>query len=371
VTTGSSAGRLPIGTLVFDEVCKTFRDPVDAGHTIHALVDASFAVAPNESVGVIGPNGAGKSTILKLATGVTAPTSGLVRRAGHAIAVIELGAGMHPDLTGRENIDLLISLFGERVPRTKKHIEQMIEFAGLEAAIDTRTRYYSTGMIARLAFGVAVHAEPEIFLIDEVLSVGDLEFQQRCRDRIFELRAGGTTVIVVSHDLGLIESTCDRALLLVNGKVELDDRTDTVVRRYLGHPARDLGEAFEVTVDPPMVVSGSPMVARFPVAAEPVPATVRLDIVIPTPPDLEGTDRAGVVVGTGRIEGPASGPLVAELGTVGLPSGRYELHVTPESADGRELGIGTVPFVVTGSPGPFAIRLPGRTLLDGVEVGAS
>ena len=197
-----------------------------------ALLDVSFKVARGETLGIIGHNGAGKSTILKLLSGVTAPTSGEIRIWGRLSALIEVGSGFHPELTGRENIFLSGSILGMRRREIADKLERIIDFAGVRDFIDTPVKHYSSGMFVRLGFSIAAHLEPDILLLDEVLAVGDAAFQAKCLDRIHELHRHGRTIIFISHDLGAVERLCDRALLLRRGQIVADGPASDVIATY-------------------------------------------------------------------------------------------------------------------------------------------
>lgn len=184
-----------------------------------ALKDVSFRVAGGEMLGVIGHNGAGKSTLLQLLGGVAYPTEGQVTINGRIGALLDLGAGMHGDLTGRENALVMAITAGLTRKTAQERFDQIVEFSELAAFIDNPVRTYSTGMMMRLAFSVAVHTEPEVLLVDEFLSVGDLSFQAKCLNRITEMKEGGCAIVLVSHDVGQVERLCDRALWLKKGTV--------------------------------------------------------------------------------------------------------------------------------------------------------
>ncbi len=198
-----------------------------------ALQDISFEVKHGEALGIIGRNGAGKSTALKILSRIMRPTKGRMIVNGRLSALIEVTAGFHPDLTGRENIFLHGTILGMTKREIQSKLDQIIAFSGIEEFIDTPVKRYSSGMYARLGFSVAAHVDPEVLIVDEVLSVGDFVFQQRCMDRIRSIIKGGTTVLFVSHNLKAITEICQRAMLLEHGKVLAIDETDAVARKYL------------------------------------------------------------------------------------------------------------------------------------------
>ncbi|TKB59312.1 MAG: ABC transporter ATP-binding protein, partial [Nitrospira sp.] len=185
-----------------------------------ALKDISFEMKKGEVLGVIGHNGAGKSTLLKVLSRITEPTSGRVELYGRVSALLEVGTGFHGELSGRENIYLNAALLGMKRGDISKKLDQIVEFSGVEDFIDTPVKKYSSGMYVRLAFAVAAHLEPDILIVDEVLSVGDASFQQKCLGKMEEVSRSGRTVLVVSHNLGTIESLCQSAILLHHGTVE-------------------------------------------------------------------------------------------------------------------------------------------------------
>ena len=198
-----------------------------------ALEDISFQVEAGESIGIIGANGSGKSTLLKIIAGVTTPTSGHVRVYGRVASLLELGAGFHPMLTGRENIYLNSGIHGVRHAQVDAIMDQIIAFSGIGDAIENPVATYSSGMYVRLGFAIATHTNPDIFLIDEVLAVGDEEFQRRCRNRIGELMEQGKTLLFVSHDLSIVNVLCKRVILLSQGKMILRDSPTKAIDFYL------------------------------------------------------------------------------------------------------------------------------------------
>ena len=205
-------------------------------HTVEdfwALKDVSFSIQPGESVGIVGPNGSGKSTTLKILAGVTQQTSGRAAVNGKLGALIEVGAGFHAELSGRENVYLNGSILGMKKAEIRKKFDAIVAFAEVEKFIDTPVKHYSSGMYVRLGFAIAVHNEPEILLVDEVLAVGDLSFQRKCFDKMQELKASGRTFILISHSMPQIASLCERAIMLNHGKLVADGLPAEVARTYV------------------------------------------------------------------------------------------------------------------------------------------
>ena len=215
-----------------------------------ALRDVSFAVERGEAFGIVGQNGAGKSTLLKLLTGIMRPTTGRILLHGRLSALIEVSAGFHPDLTGRENIYLNGTIFGMSRAEIRSKFDQIVDFSGLAEFIDTPVKRYSSGMFARLGFSVAAHVDPDILIVDEVLSVGDYLFQQKCTERMEAVIRGGATVIFVSHNLRAVSALCRRSLLLERGRVLEVGPTGGVLTSYLtrGRAARAADATRAVTV---------------------------------------------------------------------------------------------------------------------------
>ncbi len=217
-----------------------------------ALRGVSFTVRAGEAFGIIGPNGSGKSTTLKILARVTQPTMGRVRVVGRVSALLEVGAGFHPELSGRENIYLNASILGMKTGEIDRKFDSIVAFAGLERFIDTPIKRYSVGMGMRLGFAVAAHIAPEILLVDEVLTVGDTSFQQKCLRRIRELKEAGTAIVFVSHDLATVRSLCDRAMFLLAGEAQVIDKTETVIRQYYESLLRPTFEQMKATAPDPL-----------------------------------------------------------------------------------------------------------------------
>ncbi|MCU0612684.1 MAG: ABC transporter ATP-binding protein [Candidatus Eisenbacteria bacterium] len=198
-----------------------------------ALRDVSFSVDSGEVFGVLGANGSGKSTLLRLIAGVMEPTCGEIRTAGRVGALLDLSAGFHPELTGLENIDLNGALLGMGPSEVSAKRENIVAFSGLQSFIDSPVKYYSSGMLMRLGFSIAIHLDPEVLLVDEVLAVGDEEFQRRCLDRIENLRVRGKCVVLVTHDLSHVRQLCHRAIWLRDGVIAAEGKAESVVNAYL------------------------------------------------------------------------------------------------------------------------------------------
>ena len=242
---------MPIGSEVnaieFSRVSKRFR--IQEGHTLrefvpamlrgrgwsppfYALREISFAIPRGQTLGIIGRNGSGKSTILKLTAGVMVPTQGQVKVQGRVTPLIELGAGFHPDLTGRENIYLNAAILGMSGKDIRDCFDDVTAFAEIGDFIDTPVKRYSSGIYMRLGFAVAVHSNPDILLVDEVLAVGDVGFRKKCLDKMQEFQTKGVTIVLVSHELDMVQQFCQRVLLLHDGQVVAEGEPEAAVKRY-------------------------------------------------------------------------------------------------------------------------------------------
>jgi ABC-2 type transport system ATP-binding protein len=195
-----------------------------------ALHDVTLEVPEGSSIGLIGENGSGKTTLLKIVAGILRPTAGIVRQRGRLAPLLELGAGFHPELTGRENVYLNGSFLGLTRRDVDRVYEDIVAFAELEDFMDNQAKFYSSGMLVRLGFAVAVHVDPEILLIDEVLAVGDEAFQAKCIERVRQFQRDGRTIVLVTHALDMVDAICDRAVMLHRGRIHASGRPDDVVR---------------------------------------------------------------------------------------------------------------------------------------------
>lgn len=222
----------------------------NADDVLWALRDVSFGVKRGEVVGVIGRNGAGKSTLLKILSRITEPTSGRVILNGRVSSLLEVGTGFHPELTGRENIYLNGTILGMRKAEIDRKFDEIVDFSGVEKFIDTPVKRYSSGMRVRLAFSVAAHLEPEILLVDEVLAVGDAEFQAKCLGKMSSVAGEGRTILFVSHNMSAVQQLCLTSLLMERGKLQMAADTETVIDNYLSSAHRSDDGVFDLSSHP-------------------------------------------------------------------------------------------------------------------------
>lgn len=217
------------------------------GESILALDDVSFTVQQGEALGIIGRNGAGKSTLLKILSRVTAPTSGVVKVRGRIGSLLEVGTGFHPELTGRENVYLNGAILGMRKEEVTRKFDEIVDFSGVEKFIDTPVKRYSSGMYVRLAFAVAAHLDPEILIVDEVLAVGDAEFQKKCLGKMGDVAGEGRTVLFVSHNMSAIQGLCGLVFWLNNGQLTAKGTANQMVQEYIN--SNDKGYEYKVQTD--------------------------------------------------------------------------------------------------------------------------
>jgi lipopolysaccharide transport system ATP-binding protein len=223
---------------------RTTRRIEDSEGELWALRDVSFDVAPGEVLGIIGRNGGGKSTLMKILARITEPTTGKIELYGRVGSLLEVGTGFHPELTGRENIFLNGAILGMKRTEIAGRFDEIVDFSGIELFIDTPVKRYSSGMYVRLAFAVAAHLEPEILLIDEVLAVGDSEFQRKCLGKMGDVARAGRTVLFISHDMSAVQSLCEKCMLLKSGKIVASGPSNEVIGGYIASMMRtDSGTA--------------------------------------------------------------------------------------------------------------------------------
>ena len=354
-----------------------------------ALRNVSTEIASGTTVGLIGANGSGKSTLLKLIGGILQPTSGIVRYRGRLAALLELGAGFHPDLTGRENVYLNASILGLTREETDRHFDAIVDFSGIEQFIDTQVKFYSSGMFVRLAFAVAVHVDPDILLVDEVLAVGDEPFQRKCLERIRTFQKEGRTIVLVTHGLEQVAEFCDRAIVLEDGRVAIDgaprdalrelradfeskrqgelerdrERSGTSVRAVFNGIALRTRDGESST---PTISTGEPLTVAVETGTAGIVKDAVLGIAVTTTLGtvLYATTTAKLGLPNLRLEGVQQ--FQFDLGPLALNEGEYIVQTSLKTADGQELHI--VPqagqFSVhgkNGSTGPLAVATAFRT----------
>jgi ABC-type polysaccharide/polyol phosphate transport system ATPase subunit len=282
-----TAGRAGLGEAMLARLTRVVRKRADPREQIWSLRDVDLVIREGEALGVVGRNGAGKSTLLKIISRITEPTAGVCRTRGRIGSLLEVGTGFHPELTGRENVYLSGAINGMTQRRMDALYPDIVEFAGIERFLDTPVKRYSSGMYLRLAFAVAAHLDADILLIDEVLAVGDAEFQRRCLGRMAEVERSGRTVLFVSHNLDAIQRLCPRAIWLEAGRVVADGPSAEVVDAYLGVDANRAGETIiergEGRVELRRVAVTGPDGKPSEVLARDDPITVEIDYVVHEP----------------------------------------------------------------------------------------
>ena len=349
---------------VYPKQGRTLKDLVVArggarGTDVWALRDVSVRVDPGEAVGLIGRNGSGKTTLLRLVAGIIKPTQGLVEVGGRVGSLLELGAGFHPEFTGRENVFLNGSIHGLRRRTIAEQMDEIVAFAELERFIDLPVRTYSSGMYMRLGFAVAAHLEADVLLLDEVFAVGDQEFQRKCFAKISEFKQRGGTIVFVSHDAAAVERLCERAVLLRNGAVDFDGATHDALARYHALLAAERdpeerqaglsewgsGEAriVEARLEGP---EGGPR-EQF-LSGEPLAAVLRIAVDRSLPPprlSYELRDDAGQLLAAGSTdtadlgwdEAPGEFVYRFEVDELPLSDGRFHLRFGLVDASGQHL----------------------------------
>jgi len=367
------------------------------GRDVWALRDVSVAVEPGEAVGLIGRNGSGKTTLLKLVAGIIKPTAGRVAVGGRVGSLLELGAGFHPEFSGRENVFLNGSILGLARRTIRRHLDEIVAFAELEPFIDLPVRTYSSGMVMRLGFAVAAHLEADVLLLDEVFAVGDEEFQRKCFGKIFELKQRGATIVFVSHDASAVERLCGRAVLLREGRVELDGPTREAIARYhallagerdpdeRGAGLREYGSG-EVRIAEVRLLGPEGEERRQFLPGEPLSIRLRLAAGRPVPaPRISWSlhDEAGLVLAAGALDTAELGwdehepehRLRFDVDSLPLADGRFRLRFEVADAAGRRLyhwlddAARFVVYPADGSTG--LVRLDGRWSVEEAAAAAT
>jgi ABC-type polysaccharide/polyol phosphate transport system ATPase subunit len=304
-----------------------------------ALRDVGFEVPPGQTWGLVGANGSGKTTLLKIIGGILRPTDGQVVTRGRIAALLELGAGFHPELTGRENVYLNASILGLSKKETDRHFDAIVAFAELEDFIDNQVKHYSSGMFVRLGFAVAVHVDPGILLIDEVLAVGDEAFQRKCLDRVSELQRQGRTIVFVTHAMQLVHQICDQAVLLDGGRVRTLGDVDRVIKEFRAVMMRGQGlevegatKEVEITGVELLDAKGRPSAMVAPGESLAVQVELRANRPVDAPVVVVGvhnardewvytTDTDRLDVDLGRVDGKVR--VTFELQAIPLMEGQY------------------------------------------------
>ena len=390
------AGEISVDTVtrsfkVYPREARRLKDLVVArgrtrGHDVVALRNVSFHVEPGSAVGLVGRNGSGKTTLLRLISGIIKPSSGHIDVGGRVGSLLELGAGFHPDLTGRENVFLNGSIHGLKRAYLREQLDEIVAFAGLESAIDRPVRTYSSGMYMRLGFAIASHIAADVLLLDEVFAVGDEQFQRKCFGKIFEFKQRGGTIVFVSHDASAVERLCDRAILLRDGLVAFDGPTHDAIVRYRQLLAGDRdpaergaglkewgsGEARIEGVEllgtdgepRAQFLSGEPLTLRFQVAAE-----------APLPPlrvSLELRDSSGLLVAGSGYSLEEPGGVRFDVEQLPLADGRFRVRLGLTDVSGERVYHwldDALDFVVyPGADEQGVVRLEGHW--SGEEIGA-
>jgi ABC-type polysaccharide/polyol phosphate transport system ATPase subunit len=326
-------------------------------YDVQALQDVSVLVEPGEAVGLVGRNGSGKSTLLRLVAGIIKPTTGRVEVGGRIGSLLELGAGFHPDFSGRENVFLNGAIYGLKRAQIRERFDEIVAFAELEDSIDRPVRTYSSGMYMRLGFAIAAHLDSDVLLLDEVFAVGDEAFQRKCFGKIFEFKQRGGTIVFVSHDASQVERLCERAVLLREGRVDFDGPTHEAIVRYRGVLAAEADPAEraaglrewgtgEATIASARLVGAEGQERQQFLAGEPLSLRLRIEAengIAPPQLQLELRDEAGLLVASDSLDTAAVGwdagvrDVRYDVARLPLSDGRFHLRLGLADSEGGRL----------------------------------
>jgi lipopolysaccharide transport system ATP-binding protein len=307
---------------------------------VWALKDINFEVKQGEVLGIIGRNGAGKSTLLKILSRVTAPTTGEITGKGRIASLLEVGTGFHPELTGRENVYLNGAINGMTKAEVKSKLDEIIDFSGCERYIDTPVKRYSSGMTVRLGFAVAAHLDPEILIVDEVLAVGDAEFQKKCIGKMQDVAGDGRTVLFVSHNMTAVYKLCNRAILLTQGFIELAGNVELVVCNYLsGEEHTALNTFSEVQHQG----EGGIEIINLELISNPIRTWGGLDVIVTLKSEVE--EKFDISLAVKRMDGNPVCQIYSQHGSSSFMSSRGQLKI--------RIGVPSVPL----SPGKYRFNL--------------
>ncbi len=386
---------------VYPQEARTLKELVVAGRRargtdVWALRDVSFAVEPGEAVGLVGRNGSGKTTLLKLVSGIIKPSAGSVETGGRVGSLLELGAGFHPDFTGRENVFLNGAIHGLSRQQVREQLDEIVAFAELERAIDLPVRTYSSGMYMRLGFAIAAHIEADVLLLDEVFAVGDEAFQRKCFGKVFEFKQRGGTIVFVSHDASAVERLCERAVLLRQGRLEFDGPTHDAIVQYhrllaeeenpeeRGAGLSEWGSGEARVAEVAVVGADGDERGQF-LGGEPLSLRVRLEAerALPEPPRLgwELRGEGGILLAAGIVDtgahgwpdGPGELALRFDVERLPLADGRFSVRLGLSDPAGsrlyHQLDRAASFLVYPGGDERGVVRLDGRWARE--EIGAA